>query len=63
MTKKEKEKEKWDSLPVMTYKLTLYKVDDEGNEKFYEPHQNFDYSSLSEGFDNDELVEIKDEDA
>jgi hypothetical protein len=50
MTKKEKEK--WDSLPVMTYKLTLYKVDDEGNEKFYEPHQNFDYSSLSEGFVN-----------
>jgi hypothetical protein len=45
----------------MAWKLTLYKEDDEGNQKFYEPHQDFDYSNLSEGFSNDDLVEIKEE--
>jgi hypothetical protein len=49
----------WDSLPVMTWKLTLYKEDDEGNQKFYEPHQDFDYSNLSEGFSNDEFSRNK----
>jgi hypothetical protein len=53
----------WDSLPVMVWKLTFYKEDDEGNQKFYEPYEDFDYFSLSEGFSNSDLVEINEEDA
>jgi hypothetical protein len=61
MTKKEKEK--WKSLPILTWKLTFYKEDEKGNQKFYEPPQDFDYSSLSESVHSDEIVEIDKEDA
>ena len=54
-------KTNWKKLPIMTWRLTLYQEDDDGNMKFYEPHQDFDYSSLSESFTYDELVEVEDE--
>ena len=29
-------KKKWDKLPLMTWKFTMYKEDEQGNQKFYE---------------------------
>ena len=54
-------KKKWDKLPLMTWKFTLYKQDEEGNQKFYE--YTGDHSGFTDGIDNEDLNEIDKEDA
>ena len=38
-----KKKTNWDELPIMCWKLTLYKEDDKGNQKFYEYYYKVQY--------------------
>ena len=59
--KKRNIKKKWNKLPLMTWKFTMYKEDEKGNQKFYE--YNGDHSSFTDGIDNKDLVEIDKEDA
>ena len=59
--KKKKKKKKWDALPIMTYKFTMYKEDAAGNQKFYD--YNGDHSSFTDGIYNEDLNEIEQEDA
>jgi hypothetical protein len=54
-------KKKWDKLPLMTWKFTMYKQDKGGNQKFYE--YTGDHSSFTYGIDNEDLNEIDKEDA
>ena len=54
-------KKKWDALPIMTYKFTMYKEDAAGNQKFYD--YNGDHSSFTDGIYNEDLNEIEKEDA
>ena len=54
-------KENWDALPIMCWKLTLYKENDKGKQKFYE--YTGDHSFVSEGMENEWLNEIDKEDA
>ena len=54
-------KKKWDALPIMTYKFTMYKEDAAGNQKFYD--YNGDHSSFTDGIYNEDLNEIEQEDA
>ncbi len=54
-------KKKWDKLPLMTWKFTMYREDEKGNQKFYE--YNGDHSSFTDGIDNEDLVELDKEDA
>ena len=54
-------KKKWDALPIMTYKFTMYKEDAAGNQKFYD--YNGDHSSFTDGIYNEDLNEIDAEDA
>jgi len=56
-----KNKTKWDKLPIMCWSLTLYKEDDKGNQKFYE--YTGDHSFVAEGMENEYLSEIDGEDA
>ncbi len=58
-TRKRKEqmtKKKWDKLPLMTWKFTMYKEDEKGNQKFYE--YTGDHSGFTDGIDNEDLNEI-----
>ena len=52
---------KWEKLPLMTWKFTMYKEDEKGNQKFYE-YQG-DHSSFTDGIDVEDLNEIDKEDA
>ena len=54
-------KKKWNKLPLMTWRFTLYKQDEEGNQKFYE--YTGDHSGFTDGIDNEDLNEIDKEDA
>jgi len=54
-------KENWDALPIMCWKLTLYKENDKGKMKFYE--YTGDHSFVAEGMENEYLSEIDGEDA
>ena len=54
-------KNKWDKLPLMTWKFTMYKEDAKGNQKFYE--YTGDHSSFTYGMDKEDLNEIDKEDA
>jgi len=58
--RKKMSKKKWDKLPLMTWKFTMYKEDEKGNQKFYE--YNGDHSSFTDGIDNEDLTEIDKED-
>ncbi len=58
---KKQTKNKWDKLPLMTWRFTMYKQDAKGNQKFYE--YNGDHSSFTDGIDNEDLVELDKEDA
>ena len=51
----------WDVLPIMCWKLTLYKEDKKGKQIFYE--YTGDHSFISEGMENAWLNEIDKEDA
>ena len=51
-----KKKTNWDELPIMCWKLTLYKENDKGKMKFYE--YTGDHSFVSEGMENEYLSEI-----
>ena len=59
--KKKMSKNKWDKLPLMTWKFTMYKEDAKGNQKFYE--YTGDHSSFTYGMDKEDLNEIDKEDA
>ena len=50
-------KKKWDKLPLMTWKFTMYKEDEQGNQKFYE--YTGDHSFCTEGIDVEDLNEIE----
>ena len=52
---------KWEKLPLMTWKFTMYKEDEKGNQKFYE--YTGDHSGFTDGIDNEDLNEIDKEDA
>ena len=54
-------KKKWDKLPLMTWKFSMYKEDEKGNQKFYEYCG--DHSGFTDGIDNEDLNEIDAEDA
>ena len=54
-------KKKWDKLPLMTWKFSMYKEDEKGNQKFYEFCG--DHSGFTDGIDNEDLNEIDAEDA
>ena len=53
-------KKKWNKLPLMTWKFTMYREDEKGNQKFYE--YTGDHSRFTDGIDNEDLVEIDKED-
>ena len=54
-------KTNWDALPIMCWKLTLYKENDKGKQKYYEYRG--DHSFIAEGMENEYLSEIDKEDA
>ena len=54
--RRKKQTKKWDKLPLMTWKFTMYKEDEKGNQKFYE--YTGDHSSLTEGVENEYITEI-----
>ena len=56
-----KKKTNWDELPIMCWKLTLYRENDKGKMKFYE--YTGDHSFVSEGMENEYLSEIDAKDA
>ena len=58
---RKKQTKKWDKLPLMTWKFTVYKEDEKGNQKFYE--YTGDHSSFTDGIDNEDLNEIDSKDA
>ncbi len=57
---KKQTKNKWDKLPLMTWRFTMYKQDAKGNQKFYE--YKGDHSSFTYGIDKEDLNEIDKED-
>ena len=57
--KKRNIKKKWNKLPLMTWKFTMYREDEKGNQKFYE--YNGDHSSFTDGIEDEYLEEIKSE--
>ena len=59
--KKRNIKKKWNKLPLMTWKFTMYKEDEKGNQKFYE--YTGDHAFCTEGIDVEDLNEIDAEDA
>ena len=64
-----KKKTNWEELPIMCWKLTLYKEDDKGNQKFYEYTGDHSFISMAiehislEDMENEYLSEIDAEDA
>jgi len=54
-------KNKWDKLPLMTWKFTMYKEDEKGNQKFYE--YTGDHAFCTESIDVEHLNEIDAKDA
>jgi len=54
-------KKKWDKLPLMTWKFTMYKEDEKGNQKFYE--YTGDHAFCTEYIDVEDLNEIDAKDA
>ncbi len=59
--RKKMSKNKWDKLPLRTWKFTMYKEDAKGNQKFYEYEG--DHSSFTEGIENEYITEIDPKDA
>ena len=59
--RKKMSKNKWDKLPLRTWKFTMYKEDEKGNQKFYE--YTGDHAFCTEYIDVEDLNEIDAKDA